>query len=188
MKNILIAFSGMDGSGKTTLADKIQKYLQRKGREVYFRHAHGYAFSQNSLAVSENTLRHKKIFFLLLSPYVLLDSWFIYLKNYRKILKRQTLLSDRYFYDKIVRLIYYDICPLNLAKIYLLLLPKPDIAIFLDIDENSAFLRKPEYSKKNFRRFRSIYLTVAKYLKAPVIETNNGIKDSLESIVKKLPI
>jgi len=185
-KNLLIAFCGMDGSGKTTLAKKLEEHLKKNGDHVFFKHAHGYAISQNSFAIDEENINSFKWIFALLSPFVLFDSWFTYFFKYKPILKKKTLICDRYFYDKIARLIYYGLMNKTMAKIYLKLIPRPNFIIFLDIDEKKARQRKKEYSKDEFCRFRKIYLFIAQHLKTPIINTNLSSPVCIKKIIGHL--
>jgi thymidylate kinase len=188
MRNLLIAFSGMDGSGKTTLAKQLEEYLKKKGFHVFFKHAHGYAISQDSFAIKENSLQRFRWLFALFSPYILLDSFYTYYFKYRPILHKNTLICDRYFYDKIARLMFYGICNQALAKIYLFLVPRSNISFLLDVDVKSALARKSEYSESELKRFREIYLFIAEFLKIPIINTTSSQKTSVQKMIKYIDI
>lgn len=185
-KNLLIAFSGPDGSGKTTLAKKLAENLKKKSIKLKLIHAHGYTVSQKSFGMQPETVRRWRYFLRFLIPLALLDQWFTYLGKYKPILKNKTLICDRYFYDKLVRMRYYGISNQTLSKIYLKLLPRPDFIFLVDSRPEKILKRKKEYQKKELERFRKIYLALAKNLKAPVIDTSQPIKDCLKQIVKQL--
>ena len=147
-KNLLIAFSGMDGSGKTTVAKKLESYMNKKGYNVFFKHAHGYAISKNSFSVDEKSIKRFRWLLFLLSPFMLLDSYFTYYFKYKPQLKHNTVICDRYFYDKVARMLYYNIINKFVARIYLSLLPQPDHLFFLNVSSHNAKLRKNERLKK----------------------------------------
>ncbi|OGK26075.1 hypothetical protein A2954_02780 [Candidatus Roizmanbacteria bacterium RIFCSPLOWO2_01_FULL_37_12] len=183
MKKLLIAFSGFDGTGKSTLAKKIKIYFEGKGFQVAYKHAHGYTISENSFGISKEAVKKYKWMLKLASPVVLFDSWITYLFKYKPILKANILICDRYFYDKIARLLYYRVIGLNLAKLYLKLLPKPDYIFVLDLNENITLLRKKEYSKYQIKRFRTYYKFIADQLNVPIIPTSSSINKTLEKIL-----
>lgn len=185
-KNLFIAFSGMDGSGKTTLAKKLLSYLKKKGYRVHFKHAHGYAISQNSFAIDEKMIERFRWLFFLLSPVLILDSLYTYYFKYKPLLEKYSLICDRYFYDKVARLIYYGVINKTLARFYLNLLPRPDAIIFLDVDVKKASARKKEYSPNQMGRFRNTYLFVAHQTRAHIVRTDYSVSFSLQKIVKVL--
>lgn len=180
-KNIVVAFCGMDGTGKTTISKKVALNLKKRGYKIKFIHGHTYSLSKNSLKVDEKIINNYRFLFRFLIPLAYIDNIISYFKQYRK--KTISIVSDRYFYDKVVRLIYYKICPIWLARIYLKLLPKPDKVFFLDIEPKRALMRKKEYRLEEFRLFRKYYLLAAQTLSAPVINTRLSIKECVSEIM-----
>lgn len=183
-KHHLIVFCGVDGTGKTTLAKKLVEYFEKQGLKPKFIHAHGYTVSQNSFGLDEKKVHSLKYLFKLLLPFAFLDNLFTYYFKYKPILKNKTLICDRYFYDKLARMIYYGICNRFIAKIYLRLLPRPDFVFFLDVDPKKAHQRKKEYSEGELLFFRKIYRLFAKHLRAPIIDTGLPIKICRHKIFK----
>ncbi len=178
----------MDGSGKTTLAKKLKEYLEEKGHHVFFKHAHGYAISQDSFAIDEQNIKRFRWLFFLLSPLTLLDSLFTYYFTYKPRLKHSTIICDRYFYDKIARLLFYKVINRGLAKVYLALTPKPNFHFFLFVDEKKAFERKPEYNQEEFKLLKNSYNFVAKYLKTYSIHTNQPVRSCMQKLIHYLNI
>ncbi len=182
-KKKLIVFCGMDASGKTTLARKVQKFLNSKGIDSEFKHGHNYAVSKDSFGFSEEKIKKIRYILRLIIPLVLFDNLFTFYCKYKPVLKRKNLICDRYFYDKIARMIYYGMCSKTIAKIYLKFIPQPDYIFFLDIDAKTAFLRKREYREVEYENFRKIYKFIAKYLKVPIINTNEFVDSSFRKII-----
>ena len=178
----LIAFCGTDGSGKTTWAKKVNSFLKDRGIESTLNHAHAYSTSQDSFGLSEEMVRKLRYLFRFFIPFAFADNIKTFLFQYNPIRKKRILICDRYFYDKLARMIYYGICGKSLAKLYLKLLPKPDIVFFLDIDPQSAWQRKQEYKENEYKDFQDIYTFIADYLKAPLINTAADIEVSWKRI------
>ncbi|MCD6094284.1 MAG: hypothetical protein J7J51_05830 [Candidatus Omnitrophica bacterium] len=168
----LIVFCGMDGSGKTTLAKKVVEFFKERNQKCEFIHAHVYSISKHSFGLNEKLVNKLRFFLKLAIPFALLDNLYTYYFKYKPVLRNMILVCDRYFYDKIARMMYYEICSESVAKIYLKLLPKPDYVFFLDIDPKQAYSRKEEYSEREYNSFRNIYGFIAGYLKAPVLDTS----------------
>lgn len=176
----------MDGSGKTTLAKKVAVHLKKQGIKSQFIHAHAYRVSQNSFGLRPKAVRNLKYLFRLLLPFAFFDNLFTYCFRYKPILKDRTLICDRYFYDKLARMVYYGIAGQFLAKIYLKLLPKPDFVFFLDLAPEKIYQRKKEYAKRDLQTFRKIYKFLAKVLETKMINTRLPLDTSIKKIIKAL--
>lgn len=185
-KYSLIVFCGMDGSGKTTLAKKVIEFFKEQGLKFEFIHAHGYSISQDSFGLNKVKINRLKYLFRLLIPFALLDNLFTYYFKYKLILRNKALICDRYFYDKVARMMYYGICNKLIAKIYLKLLPRPDFTFFLDASPKDVYIRKGEYSEKDLSCYRKMYRFLAKYLNVPVIDTNQSIDICYKEILNFL--
>lgn len=168
-----IAFCGMDGAGKSTLGHQVEIWLTNHGMPVEFIHGHTYSGSSNSFNMTANDVGRYRLLFRCLVPLALLDNFFTYLKKYRSIVSSKCLVTDRYFYDKVCRLLFYGIITRSMARWYLKLLPKPDIAFFLDLDSEIAFERKGEYSLAEYEIFRQNYRFVATEVGAILIGTGD---------------
>ncbi len=180
-KNILIAFCGMDGTGKSTLSKLLSKQLV-KFISIKTIHSHGYVISKQSFGLTEKQIKKWRIFFTLLSPFTLIDHWLNHIK-YTNVLEKSSLILDRYSYDKIVRLMYYGIIGENLGKLYAKLVPKADITFLLDINEYEALKRKSEYTIEEFIRFRKLYLLIAKSQNIPIINTELSLKSTIKTVL-----
>jgi len=171
-KNPLIVFCGMDGTGKTTLAEKLAQSLKEHGLTVRLMHGHGYSVSQNSFGISDRGVKKWRYILRLMLPLAFLDNLFTFYSKYRPSGKKEALICDRYFYDKAARMLYYGICSKAMINKYVKLLPRPDYVFFLDVSPQSARSRKKEYAEEEFSRFRKAYKFIAECLKAPIIDTN----------------
>ena len=183
-KNKLIVLCGPDASGKSTLAKIIMDIFKKRGIDCEYMHAHTYSISSNSFGMSDKTLEKYKKILKLLVPLVLLDNIFTYHKKYKKILNKKMLILDRYFYDKIARLLYYEICCRKFAGWYLSLLPKPDHVFFLKTDPNTLYKRKQEYTVKEYEKYQKIYNFIAEKIGAFIIDTNLPIEFCQKKLVE----
>lgn len=179
----LVAFCGMDGSGKSTLINKLAKYFEAQDCKVKVKHAHGYSLSKNSFALQESSIHRLKWFFALLTPFAILDNLFTYWLKYKKESSNSIYICDRYFYDKLARLVYYGVCNKFFASLYIRILPKPKYIFFLDVEPTKAHLRKPEHTVQEFTRYREIYRFLAKKINSPIINTNVLLTNSFDEII-----
>lgn len=187
LKHRLIVFCGMDGTGKTTLAHKTGDLLKKENISSVVYHAHGYTFSKNSLGFKEDRLKHCHFLLSFLVPFAFLDNLYTYFFKFRIILRKNTLICDRYFYDKVARMLHYGIINTFFAKLYIKLIPKPDLVFFLDSDAKTIRIRKNELTLHELTDYRKIYKFIAKYTPhTTVIHTALPISHSLVKIRQKL--
>jgi thymidylate kinase len=179
VKPVLITFSGIDGSGKSTQIQKLREYLLSEGipvRELtfwdnvaVFRNVRS-GFSRHVLqsdgrvgwADRPAARRDKNLqsWPLLIgrSALHLLD-----VVNLRRVVLRQrnhsgVVIFDRYIYDQLAAL------PMNrwwvhaFARLLLRIAPTPDISFLLDAIPEVARARKPEYPLEFMHKYRSSYL------------------------------
>jgi len=182
----LIAFCGMDGSGKTTFALEVAHYLENRNQPYQYIHAHSYSVSKDSFGVGRDSARRLRLLLRLGMPLALVDNMYAYLTKYRRILRERALICDRYFYDKVCRLMFYEICNESLAKSYLRLLPAPDIVYFLDLPAEVAYRRKGEYSLQEYEVFRKNYKFIADFLGARLIDTTLPLEECTHKIIEAL--
>lgn len=165
----LICLSGIDGSGKTTLARWLVGLMQERGiktRYVYGRYS---AFllvpffslgrrlflrGENASADYAGYTKSKRavfrtpLFSLIYQSILLFDYFFqVTLKVRLPLLLGQSIICDRYVYDTVVTDLAVD---LNygkgkMAKVIeacLQLMPKPDLTFLVDVSEEVAYQRK----------------------------------------------
>lgn len=182
-KHLHIVFCGMDGSGKTTLADFVMDWLKRQGYPAVFKHGHGYLVSQQSFGFSADSVTQWRGFLQLLVPFAYLDNLSTYVFSYLPALRSAALIADRYFYDKVVRMLYYGIINRQLAKIYLKLLPRPTVVFFLDTSEELAKKRKDEYKISELGEFRRWYKFVGEIVGADTIRTDVTLRKTQQQVL-----
>lgn len=93
--------------------------------------------------------------------------------GYRLLLERclgRVLILDRYFYDSLADVA--DGRRWVFVKAFLRLLPRPDVAVFVDVPAEVAFARKQEYPLDYLRERRRKYVKIFEWLDQPLIIAN----------------
>lgn len=201
---LLISFIGIDGSGKTTLAKELHRKLEVEGLKCSYFHVtfllikyiptrlrrlfwRRISTLSGDMVIKDSSLDKKtgKRLMLIFLGLVLIDALITYLTKIK--LKKTILIYDRYFYDNLV--IYLDICPEWTRRLYLRLIPKPNLVFFLDVSPSIAYERKKEYSL-SFNYFqRRHYLNLLKYLKNSdlyIVNTNASIDEVFSLVYKRV--
>lgn len=202
-KPFLMCFTGIDGTGKTSLSKEIAKEMNERGfkcRYVYarlnpillrpfiklgdllflrqkniFKNYHDYSKTKEKAITNHATLSSIYL-------YILLADYFLQLFFKVKIplLLGENVVCDRYVYDTIIT----DLSPFfnysntdlrNLLANIGSIFPKPDKIFLIDIDEGIAFRRKSDVPSIDYLiERRKLYLEFSQYCKMTVLD---GTKD-----------
>lgn len=166
----IIALSGIDGSGKTTQADLLEKYLEKQGKKVARFHAVSFSIANRKKSKSQKSksvtkASSQKIFLRKIA--LLIDLYRF--KKYQQKLKKNGiafLIADRYFYDQIINILFLEnkqtltgllkMAEKEIARPnqYFWINTNPETAIRREreIDQNIAYLKKKQQLYQTFSR------------------------------------
>ncbi len=179
---MLITFSGLDGSGKSTLVEYLKESLEQDDRKVAVSHMNydvgvyavlrslvhrkakdqGHAprdrafennFKTRTAKIRYMLVWNRGLRFLIYPLDVLM---FLGYRFYVERMNNQVLIMDRYFYDTLV-----DITGARRTlqtRFLSWLTPTPNLSIYLDCNPEKAFGRKNEYSIEYLKGRRLSYL------------------------------
>ena len=191
MKNSrFIVITGMDGSGKTTLANWLYKYFISKGyksKYVWIKSNHTFAYLLSCVLISLGRYRifrnpkgvmqyriitSEGMFIRKIWPFIEFISVLplIIFKVKIPLLLGYRIVCDRYTIDTIVSVTLYtrNMNFLNsiLGKILLKMIPKESTIILLDADYLTVLKRRPdiEYTENEIKKGIRIYRTLSRKL------------------------
>ena len=167
---MIITFSGIDGSGKTTQSRYVADLLQSWGYTVRYLHIiswtlvnrmgrlagadHETTFLQNG-----QTGGRRKLYAGARLAISLIDILrFRALVGYQCIFGRRVLVCDRFFYDLGVQAIYTNVMSSALESLYWNLVPSPTLSILLDVPPEIAQRREGEHELAYYHSKRKLYL------------------------------
>ena len=180
---------GVDGSGKSTLINKLIKSLSKKYKKIKYLHLRPYLFLLDKRTVISNPHINKSLHSKTISLIKILVWLFIYkfffLLNRNK--KNQLIIFDRYAHDLLIDKIRYRINLSNkLIKYLLNFFPEPHLWIILKAPINIIEKRKKELSAKELRKQMKKYISFSNLKKNTfLIDTNKNYLSNITLIKKK---
>lgn len=199
---MIVSFSGLDGTGKTTQAELLVDYLRAQGVDCIYRHAIKntlYYFIVHNIVgkVSPKTksglekgLRQDKSprSFNFLSQvkklFLLIDVIYFKLRyGSYKANRQKTIICDRYFFDEMVQAEYLSVAGDAFLDLYGKFLIEPDITFFADVEPGLACSRKEEdgYGMDYFNAKSRLYNTFME--KRNAVKLASGEKQEIKEII-----
>ena len=190
-QGFIVAFEGIDGSGKTTHSRLLAEWLVEKGHEVLVEHEPTQGPWGRKLRESGSSGR--------LSPQQELDYFIEDRKQHvtevilPAVSSGKNVVLDRYYFSNMA---YQGTRGLDIDEIRRIneeFAPKPDLLLILDIEVDEALARigargdiANEFEKKeNLERCREIFLSLAKESFVEIIPTKTS-SDEVESEIRRI--
>lgn len=180
----IVSFSGIDGAGKTTQIHALTTWLRETGlrtklltfwddvvvlprfREFIshraFKGDQGIGTPQRPLNRRDKNVTSGPVTAMRFCLYFA-DA--IHLRRKVRMVRKSeadVVIFDRYIYDELANLPLERRLARLFLRLVLWLIPKPDVAYFIDADPVAARARKPEYPLDFIRRNREAYLTLSR--------------------------
>ena len=183
---LLISFSGLDGSGKSTQIANLREFLHSRGLTtnllafwddvvVLSRYREGFVHkvygSEKGIGAPDRPVnrRDKNVrkWYLSIARHglYLLDA--LHLVNVIARARHSgadVIIMDRYIYDELANLPLSNLLTRFFVRMVVSFVPKPDVAYILDADPEAARARKPEYPVDFMRICRGAYMQLARML------------------------
>jgi len=186
----VIAFMGVDGSGKSTIIDKLINKLSNRYKKIKYLHLRPYLFLIDKRTVVNNPhnikIRPSKLFSLLKIIWWLLVYNFFFFFN--KNNERQLIIFDRYAHDLLIDPLRYQFnLTKKLTRFILSFFPEPDIWIILTASVTKIEKRKKELPTNILKIQIKSYINFAKSKKNSfIVNTNLNISKNLKYIEEKI--
>jgi thymidylate kinase len=184
---LLISFSGVDGSGKSTQIENLRSALQAAGLSttllafwdnvvVGVKYREGFVHkvykSERGIGAPGKPVHRRDK--NMRGWHLTFARHFLYLLdalNLNRVLRRErakhnadVIILDRYIFDELSNLNLQNRLSRAFVKIVQRLVPSPDIAYLLDADPVAAHARKPEYPLEFMKQCRRAYFELASLL------------------------
>ncbi|HKR97528.1 MAG TPA: thymidylate kinase [Candidatus Angelobacter sp.] len=188
---LLISFSGVDGSGKSTQIENLCSALRAAGLKttllafwdnvvVGVKYREGFVHkvykSERGIGAPGKPVNRRDK--NMRGWHLTLARHFLYLLdalNLRRVVARakksgvDVVILDRYIYDELSNLNLGNSFSRAFVKLVHGFVPRPDVAYLLDADPVAAYARKPEYPVEFMKKCRRAYFELASLLKTMTI-------------------
>lgn len=188
-----IAFLGCDGSGKSTVIERVDAGLREQGiavRQGHWRPAPFDARRDNSgTADDPHSVPPRGTVASLAKLGWLACSWWAgWFRGLRRGARDGTLIFDRYHADLLVDPRRYRYGgPLAFAKLASALMPQPDLVIFLDAPADVLYARKQEVPVETLASSRRRYLALCQtHSRFSVIDASQPVDRVVASVMGQI--
>ena len=205
-KPLLISFSGLDGSGKSTQIENLTRHIHSLGLKtihlafwddvvVGTKYREGFVHkvykSEKGIGAPGKPVnrRDKNVrkWYLSVARHglYLLDALHLCEVVARARRGRpDVVIVDRYIYDQLANLPLDNAVSRNFAKFVHAFVPRPDVAYLLDADVEAARARKPEYPVEFMHKSRAAYMKLAGLLGTLTVIPPLGLEDAKAAVVQ----
>ena len=216
MKGIFICFTGIDGSGKTTLAKALVDKLEEnniKSKYVYNRYkpiitrplmviarilflrgknilANYAEHSEAKRRIFKNRIVSRAYHYLLLFDYF----WQVLFQVRLPLMLGANIICDRYIYDTVITDIAIDlnysttkVKNILESRVYSSLFPKPSLIFLVDVPEEIAYQRKSDIpSIEYLKKRRGIYLDIGKKCDMVILDGTKSLEELYTDIERRV--
>lgn len=204
---LLISFSGVDGSGKSTQIGNLRSALHAAGLTtsllafwdnvvVGVKYREGFVHkvykSEPGIGAPGKPVNRRDK--NMRGWHLTLARHFLYLLdalNLRRVVARarresgaDVIILDRYIFDELSNLNLRNPLSRSFIKFVQSLVPRPDVAYLLDADPVAAYARKPEYPVEFMKKCRRAYFELAELLGTMTVIPALGIDEARLAVLK----
>ncbi len=193
----IITLSGLDGSGKSTQAKKLQQYLSQQGHRVYYFHVVEFSLAQritkigkskkSSPAKAASAPKAGWLGVWLRRLILQIDLW-----RFRLLLKKlerqdyDVLLADRYFYDSLINIAY--LAAEETLPRYRLITPTQAFYLRMNPAQIMKRSRQPDQGLAYLEQKQQLLESLAKEQRLIIIDADQAPETVFKDIVKQLRI
>lgn len=191
---MFIVIEGIDGCGKTKVAEELKKKLEEKGYKVFLtREPFNTKIKELIRSIIKEDHPKTKYFGLSLACLFAADRYLHQIEIEERLKQNFIVISDRYYHSSFSYQSNYEAFNLRWLKILHKYIIKPDFVFILDVPVEVALERIKDRSEKTsyetlefLRKVREKYLKLPKLLKDEkifIIDNSGNIEETINKIL-----
>ena len=203
---MIISFSGVDGSGKSTQIENLRSTLHAAGLQtrllafwdnvvVGVKYREGFVHkvykSERGVGAPGKPVHRRdknmRGWHLTTARHLL---YLLDAINLRRVIAREkkkgadAVIVDRYIYDELANLNLTNPVSRTFIRLVHAIVPRPDVAYLLDADPESAYARKPEYPVEFMKKCRRAYFDLAGILRTMTVIPALSLQEAKAAVLK----
>lgn len=205
-RGMLICFSGIDGTGKTTLAEHVVdefEALNVPATHVWARWRPFFSYPFMGLLYVTLGWRRKDyhrsaVLQRIWGYFLVVDHVLFFIRHiYPQLLRGRVVCIDRYVLDQLVEMKYDELYNERAAQLLVRLLPSPTETFLLDVSVDDALARKQDTqemldrlhidadARSYLESRRDLFHEVSKSIDATVVDTSASLDETRELVAKR---
>jgi len=190
-----IAFLGCDGSGKSTIIEKVEKELSRKGIVIVRGHWRPSMGGRGTARVPQEQIENPQdqeargsLASVAKLAWIWANWWAGWFGSLRGASRNGHVIFDRYHEDLLVDPVRYRYGgPGWLARLATSLMPRPDLVFYLDAPVDVLLSRKQEVDGEILAGLRERYLGICrKNSRCVVIDADQSVMAITEAVLRRI--
>jgi thymidylate kinase len=183
---MIIAFLGVDGSGKSTVIKEFTKKASSSWSEIRYIHFRPNLFQKNisnTPITKPHAGKSRGLFMSIIKIiYFIVEYNIAFIQNYFK--PNQLIIYDRYCYDIIAdpKRTKFTL-PLKFSNFMMNLIPSPDLIYYLYAPIDILYDRKQEINKSDLKLIHENYLFLSKINNFHEVNTNASLEITINNIL-----
>jgi len=205
---LLVSFSGIDGSGKTTQIDAVLAWLRDAGLRVRLlrfwddiavlgrmRETMSHTLFKSEKGIGSPDKPVQRVDKNVRAWYMTASRLYLYFLDAARLAfviatasrrDADVVVFDRFLYDELANLDLGNPVARAYARMLLRSVPRPDVAFLLDADPVQARARKPEYPLDFIYKNRAAYLTLARLTEGITVIKPLAAEDVTEVVLNQI--